>query len=256
MTATYAIIQARLGSTRLPGKVLADIHGKPMIWWMLQRLNMCKTLDGIILATTESQADDRLVDWVNRNTDIRVFRGSEDDLVERYYRCSQSVGANVIVRITADDPLKDASIIDQSVQMFGQEGRYDYVSNCAPATYPEGLDVEVFSHDALERVWRDATLASDREHLTTFMLNHPEAFKLGNFCYKRDLSDWRWTVDKAPDLELMRKIFAEFIETPEVNFEHVIAFLDKRPDLVGLNQGTVRMEGYKKSVAMEQQKND
>ena len=252
---TYAIIQARLGSTRLPGKVLADIHGKPMIWWMLQRLYCCQTLSGIVLATTDLDADDKLVDWMQDNTDIPVFRGSKDDLVDRYYACAKSVQAETIVRITADDPLKDASIIDRAVSMF-RTGSFDYVSNCINPTYPEGLDVEVFSFQALERVWKESKLASDREHLTTYMVNNPEQFKLGNFEYHLDLSSWRWTVDKQPDLDLMRAIFGEFKSTPEIHFEDVISHLDKRPDLVLLNQGTVRMEGYKKSVELERYKND
>ena len=254
MSLTCAIIQARLGSTRLPGKVLADIHGKPMIWWMLQRLYRCQTFSRIILATTTNTEDDRLVSWMSENTDILVFCGSENDLVDRYYSCSKSVGAETIVRITADDPLKDPGIVDKAVSMF-KSANYDYLSNCIEPTYPEGLDVEIFSFEALDRVWNKATLKSDREHLTTYMINNAHEFKLGNFTYNRDLSSWRWTVDKQSDLDLMRKIFGEFKSNPEVNFEKVIAFLERHPELVLLNQGTVRMEGYKKSLQLEQ-KND
>lgn len=250
MGSTFAILQARLGSSRLPGKVLADIHGKPMIWWMLQRISNCKTVDGLIVATTDKKEDDVLEKWIRQNTKLPVFRGDACDLVKRYYDCAVECNAKTIVRLTADDPLKDAGIIDEAVDIFNV-GNYDYVSNCINPTYPEGLDVEVFSISALERVFNESILHSDREHLTTFMQNNPENFKLKNFEFEEDLSSWRWTVDKQIDLDFIRFVFKEFYKNPKVDFKTVIEFLKKRPKLVKMNQGTIRMEGYKKSLMNE-----
>ena len=251
-----AIIQGRMGSSRLPGKVLADVHGRPMVSWMLERIAASNLLDEIVFATTNSPVDDELVRWLKANSDVAIFRGSENDLVDRYYQCCAEFGGDIVVRITADDPLKDATIIDKAISMFVTDGRYDYVSNCIRPTYPEGLDIEVFSSPALERVWQEATLASDREHLTSYMINNPRRFSLGNFCYERDLSAWRWTVDKPKDLELIRHILGRFSHQPCVNFKTIVEYLDHHPELVSLNQGTVRMEGYKKSLMQEQHKDD
>lgn len=255
MGPTVAILQARLGSNRLPRKVLADIHGKPMIWWMLQRIYNCTSIDCLIVATTDKMQDDELEKWVQENTKLPVFRGSADDLVKRYYDCAKEYNAETIVRLTADDPLKDADIIDKAVDIFNS-GSYDYVSNCIHPTYPEGLDVEVFSISALARVFNESILCSDREHLTTFMQNNPKNFKLQNFEFEEDLSSWRWTVDKQIDLDFVRLIFKEFYNNPKVDFKTVIEFLKKYPELIKMNQNTVRMEGYKNSVLNEGKPND
>ncbi len=245
------IIQARLGSTRLPGKVLADIYGKPMLAWMLTRLAKAKSLDQIVIATTTSTLDDRLHQWVLKNTNFDCFRGSEMDLVERFYECAGKYQADVIVRLTADDPLKDGAIIDRAVELFFENKKVDYVSNCLKATYPEGLDVEVFSYKALSKVHNEAYLLSDREHLTSYMTNNPKVFSLLNFEYEEKLEDWRWTVDKPADLKLMHEIFDRFKDKPCADFREIIAFVKQRPDLLKINQGTKRFEGYLQSVERE-----
>ena len=248
------IIQARLGSTRLPGKVMADICGKPMLEWMLLRVAEAKSLDQIVVATTTSDADNPLYEWVSNNTDFECFRGSEMDLVERYYECATKFQSEVVVRLTADDPLKDGTIIDRAVELFLANDGTDYVSNCLVATYPEGLDVEVFSFDTLYKVHKEAKLLSDREHLTSYITNNPEYFSLLNFEFEEKLEDWRWTVDKPADLELMTKIFGVFKEKPTADFRDIIAYVKQHPDLLKINEGTMRFEGYWQSVEREKYK--
>lgn len=245
------IIQARLGSTRLPGKVLAPIHGKPMLQWMLQRIAPSLRLDDLVIATTNQSEDDLLVNWVKTNTQIEVFRGAENNLVSRYYECARVHQADIIVRLTADDPLKDAEIIDEAIELFLNTEGIDYCSNCLKPTYPEGLDVEVFSMNALHRTFQEAQLASELEHLTPYMTNNPDKFSIINFECHEDLSGWRWTVDKPNDLKFIKEIFAQFKDTPTVSYREIIDFINANPSLMDINQGTERFEGYLKSVEAE-----
>lgn len=245
------IIQARMGSTRLPGKTLAGIEGRPMLEWMLMRVQQSSSLDKLIVATTDHPSDDRLESWLENNTSIECFRGSENNLVSRFYHCAQHAKADVIVRLTADDPLKDAEIIDHAVKLFLMHDDVDYCSNCLEPTYPEGLDVEVFSIQALQKTYNEARLASETEHLTPFMTNNPEKFHTLNFECNEDLSSWRWTVDKPEDLTFMKKIFAQFKNEPLAGYRQIVDFIKSNPDLLKINAGTVRFEGYLNSVKLE-----
>ena len=248
MSKVVAIIQARMGSARLPGKTLAKILDQPMIDILLSRVCESKRIHQIVVATTTEQRDNILHDHLSLNEKIRIFRGSEDDLLDRYYQCALLYKADVIVRITADDPLKDAEIIDEAIELFEQKQPLDYCSNCLEASYPEGLDVEVFSFDALEKAFKNAVLPSEREHLTPYITNNPSIFRLHNFRYKDDLSNWRWTVDKPEDLDFVRFIFKNFKNDLNVSYKDVIEYCLKNPEIVAINQGTIRFEGYWKTV--------
>ncbi|MCP4157904.1 MAG: NTP transferase domain-containing protein, partial [bacterium] len=165
-TGTWAIIQARTGSTRLPGKVFLKLKGKPLIWHVVERLKGSREIDGILLATTENPNDQKLETWAVEH-DVPVFRGSEADVLSRYYHAAQSVEAGTIVRITADDPFKDHQVMDRIIRFY-RENQLDFAYNNNPATYPEGLDVEVFSFEALEKAHRESKEPFEREHVTQY----------------------------------------------------------------------------------------
>ncbi len=248
-----AIVQARMGSTRLPGKVLADIHGKPLLGRLLDRIHGTKFIDDLVVATTVNKEDDVLVEWLSLNN-IKYFRGSEEDVLDRYFQCATKFSADIIIRVTADDPLKDPSIIEEAILMCLSSEEVDYVSNTLKPTFPEGLDIEVFRMRALTRAHSEARLQSDREHVTPYIWSNPEEFELRHFDMLPNLSHWRWTVDKPVDLKFMRCIFGHFIDKPRVGFREIIDYINRRPELLAINSGTVRNEGYLKSIQKEQDK--
>lgn len=240
-----AIIQARMSSTRLPGKVLADIAGNPMLYHVVSRARQAQTLDMVAVATSKGRADDDLEHFC-LEAGIPCFRGSEDDVLDRYYQAAKHFEADIVVRLTADCPLLDPLVIDKVVRVF-QEGDFDYVSNTIQCTYPDGLDTEMFSHSTLERAWREAHLKSEREHVTSYIYNHPELFHLGNVSNNTDLSALRWTVDEPDDLEFVRAVYAHF-GASYLGMGEVLNLLRRQPELGGVNAGFTRNEGYQKSL--------
>jgi spore coat polysaccharide biosynthesis protein SpsF len=246
-----AIIQARMGSTRLPGKVLADICGKPLLQRLIERVRATPGISRVVVATTTESADDVLADWCLTH-EVPVHRGSVDDVLDRFWQCAQQHPAEFIVRVTADDPLKDPEVIAQAMALCASAPEVDYASNTLQPTYPEGLDIEVVRFRTLERAAREATLPSEREHVMPYVWKHPDRFVLRGFGMKPDLSHWRWTVDKPSDLELVRRIFAHFADQPLVGHQAVIAWLNENPELLAINAGIIRHEGYFKTLATEQ----
>ncbi len=246
-----AIIQARMGSTRLPGKVLADICGKPLLERLIQRVRATPGISRVVVATTTESADDVLANWCVAH-EVPVYRGSVDDVLDRFWQCAQLHPAEFIVRVTADDPLKDPEVISQALALCASSPEVDYASNTLQPTYPEGLDIEVVRFRTLERAARESTLPSEREHVMPYVWKHPDRFVLRDFRMKPDLSHWRWTVDKPADLELVRRIFTHFSDQPLVGHQAVIAWLNENPELLEINAGTIRHEGYFKTLAMEQ----
>lgn len=245
-----AIVQARMGSKRLPNKVLLDIGGVPLIGRVINRVKFCNSIDEIVLATTKNSEDDQLVDWAI-NHGIKVFRGSQDDVLDRFYSCAVKFNADVVVRITADDPLKDSSIIDMAISMILSNEGIDYVSNTINPSYPEGLDVEVFRFRALKVSFHEAVLVSEREHVTPYMWKNPHKFTIVNFQMVPDLSQWRWTVDRSQDVEFARKVYENFKDNPLIGYKKIIDFLRKNPELMQINTGILRNEGYIKSLSRD-----
>lgn len=245
-----AIVQARMSSTRLPGKVLTEICGKPLLKWLLNRIMSVQEIDEVVVATTTNPADDELQFWLNTES-VFSFRGSEDDVLDRYYSCAKERHADVIVRVTADDPLKDPVLIKRAITILINDHNIDYCSNTLHPTYPEGLDIEVFRFAALEHAYKEARLTSEREHVTPYIWKNPQLFFIKQFKWDRNLSGWRWTVDKPADLELMKIIFTHFCDNPLVPFTEIVDFLEKTPELLLINSGTARNEGYLKSLAFE-----
>jgi len=245
-----AIIQARMGSSRLPGKVLAEIDGQPLLGILISRVKSSKSLDQIVIATTTEKADDILCDWLI-NEGVEYFRGSERDVLDRFWQCAKLYRADIIVRITADDPLKDSEIIDKALGMLKRSESVDYVSNTLKPTYPEGLDVEVFRFSALKKANAEATLASEREHVTPYIWKNRAKFKSLNFEMTPNLSDWRWTVDKSEDLEFVRSLLRLVGNDMFTGYQDLIEIVNKNPLLRDINSSTVRNEGYLKSRAEE-----
>lgn len=210
---TIAIIQARMDSSRLKGKVMKPISGKPMIGLLFERLHESKSIDQITLATSTKSSNDNLVAYAE-SLGISVFRGSEVDVLDRYYQAACEFNADNIVRITADCPLVDIEIVDVVVKKIINSS-FDYVSNIGPPTYPDGLDVEVFTFKALHSAWKDATDDYDREHASSY-IRESKKFNTYNVTADADYSAERWTVDFEEDFSLIEDIFAYF--KPDIHF--------------------------------------
>jgi spore coat polysaccharide biosynthesis protein SpsF len=225
------IIQARMGSTRLPGKSLMMVKDKPLIGYVIDNLKDISCVDEIILATTSSPKDNPLARYV-QSRGVSIYRGSETDVLDRYYEAAKAHQGGVIIRITGDCPLIDPRIIEQAFKKF-KAGRYDYLSNTLKRTYPRGLDVEIFTFRALEEAAREATEPAEREHVTPFIYNRPDRFKLGSLTGRPDLSNHRWTVDTQEDLDLITAII-EGVEQPRTT-KHILQLFKRHPELMKIN---------------------
>lgn len=239
-----AIIQARCGSTRFPDKVFAPIDGKPLLFHVVDRLRYARSIDGIVVATTVSPKDDRIEAWCREN-DVPCFRGSEDDVLNRYYQASQAFPSDVVVRITADDPFKEPAVIDAVVGKLLKEG-YDHVTNNLPPSFPEGLDCEAFRKEALDRSEREAETAFEREHVTQYIYHHPELFRIGNVSHGEDLSSLRWTIDKEADLEMVRAVYAHRDKgrTGLLLMDEILDILKRYPEIARMNAAVERSAMY------------
>lgn len=247
-----AIVQARMGSSRLPGKVLRPLAGVPVIQWICERLERCIHLDAILVATGDGANDDVLAGKLGQLS-IPVFRGSEQDVLDRYYRAARAVQADAVVRITGDCPLIDPGLVDETVSRFlaGQPD-LQYVSNIHPPTYPDGLDVEVFTIEALFKAWREAEWASEREHVTLYMRTHPERFAQVHLRSERDLSGFRWTLDEEADYRYLSVLVTlaatEGLRPRMLNYTQWLALAERHPELTLLNGNIMRNEGALKSL--------
>jgi spore coat polysaccharide biosynthesis protein SpsF len=229
------IVQARMTSTRLPGKVLAPVLGRPLLEYELERLHRVQTPHLLVVATTTNPADDPIV-HVAETMGCAVFRGSEADVLGRYAGAARSVEARVVVRITADCPLIDSEVTDLVIGRF-LDGGCDYASNTLERTFPRGLDVEVFSRDVLDIADREASDAAEREHVTLFIYRHPERFALANVRSTVDLSRYRWTVDAEEDLELVRRLIGLlYPHRPTFGLADALDLMDRHPDLAAINR--------------------
>ena len=233
-----AIIQARMGSARLPGKVLMDLGGKTVLARVVDRLRQASRVDEIVVATTSSGADDGIVRECH-HLDVEYFRGSENDVLNRYYRAARAGAAGVVVRITSDCPVIDPQLVDATIGFFQQQ-RADYASNVFPRTYPRGLDTEVFTTEVLEQASHDAHEPYQREHVTPYFYQHPELFRLAWLRGQVDYSQYRWTLDTAEDLTLLRAIYARFSNQDDFSWGEVIGLMEREPELAELNSRVVQ----------------
>jgi spore coat polysaccharide biosynthesis protein SpsF (cytidylyltransferase family) len=205
MTKTSIMIQARMGSERFPKKVLASIEGKPLLWHVINRVKNVKNIDQIILLTTENDEDESLLK-IAQEFKIKKFVGSEKNVLNRYYECAKKYDADPIIRITADCPLIDPFVVNNILKGF-KRGDYDYASNCLPYTLPDGLDTEIFSFKTLEKMEKNSTSEFEREHVTTYLRNNINNFKIYNYENEKNFSNYKWSVDYENDLEIVRKIY-------------------------------------------------
>lgn len=228
---TAIIVQARMTSTRLPGKVLKEVLGKPLLEYQIERLRRVRRADEIIIATTTNPADQPIVDLC-RHLGITCTRGSEEDVLARYYEAAKLRQADVVVRITSDCPVIDPDLIDRIIGHFLEHsGTVDYVSNMLQLSYPYGMAVEVFSFRVLEEAYNEASLRHEREHVTPFIYVHPERYRLANIQHDVDLSRHRWTVDTAEDFSLIEKILtALYPAKPDFGTGDILDLLNKHPD--------------------------
>ena len=232
---TLIIVQARMTSTRLPGKVLLPLAGEPMLTRLIERLRRVHRADGIVVATTTNTSDDPIAALCTQ-LGVPCYRGSEYDVLSRYADAARLHGADVVVRITSDCPLIDPALIDQTIAAY-DEGGSDYVSNMLPPTWPYGMAVEVFSAAALAQAHAEATQAAEREHVTPFLYWHPERYRLRNVASPVDLSHHRWTVDTPEDYALVSRLFDHLMPIrPNFTQADVLALLDKHPDWIAINQ--------------------
>jgi spore coat polysaccharide biosynthesis protein SpsF len=237
---TVLIAQARMGSTRLPGKVMKDILKRPMLEHFIRRLKMVKNADDIVIATPGGKGEEpirQLCERLKVNV-FNAFKGSQEDVLSRYYEAAKHNRADVIVRITSDCPVIDPEIIDNMIKMFlDSSGKADYLSNALKRTYPRGLDTEVFSFNALERACNEAEKDYEREHVTSYIYEHPERFRLLGFESPVDYSDHRWTVDTVEDFELITKIYeALYPHNEKFLLKDILELFKRSPQLAEINR--------------------
>lgn len=229
------IVQARTGSTRLPGKVLKELCGKPILWHLWNRLCRAKKVDDIIIATTTLPEDDSIQTFCEVY-DIPFYRGSSDDVLSRYYEAAKKHNAGTIIRVTADCPVIDPTVIDHLIYFYLAE-KADYMSNGMVRTFPRGLDAEIFSFQILERTFNEAKLEYEREHVTPYIYNHPEMFSLKSFLNTEDLSFHRWTVDTEEDFTLIKFIYDSLYHKKEIFLlEDILNLFAENPELIKTNQ--------------------
>jgi len=237
MTKIVCVIQARTGSTRLPSKILKKIQGKELLLHVVDRVLDSKLIDIVVVATTIAKPDDLIVELIN-NYDKRVhyYRGSEQDVLDRYYQTAKKFAADIVIRVTSDCPLIDSEIIDEIIKEF-MNSDFDYISNnIGRRTYPRGLDAEVFSFKALKRAWHEGDSASDREHVTWYIRQHPHEFK--TMCHENDvdLSKNRWTVDEQADLDFVNEVYKRlYNKNKKFKTKEILELLTKEPSLVEIN---------------------
>ena len=229
-----AIVQARMGSSRLPQKVLKDLGGATVLDRVLSRLGRSRLIHESLVATTIEPVDDAIVEHCER-TGRKVFRGSEQDVLDRYRRAAEYRNADVVVRITADCPVIDPEVTDATIRAF-LDRRADYASNVRVRTFPRGLDTEVMTVQALERAWRESTKAYQREHVTPYIYENPSQFKLHGIENDTDCSQHRWTVDTLEDLELLQTIYARFGGRDDFGWREVLELVEGDPSLTEINR--------------------
>ena len=236
-----AIIQARMSSTRLPGKVLKIASGRTILDRMLERVKRSNMVDQVVVATTIDPSDDRIVNAC-RQYQVEVFRGSLQDVLDRYYQAALQFQADVIVRLTADCPLIDPGLIDEVVNAL-ITNRVDLACNRLPPpfsrTYPIGMDVEACTFDALEKAWQNASQKHEREHVLPYLYAEPGRFKVLQLNYSQDLGHLRWTLDTPADLVLLRRVYRHFHGRNDFSWQEVLQLQQQKPELFLINAGVV-----------------
>jgi len=245
-----AIIQARMGATRLPGKVLFDLERKTVLERIIERVQSSRSIKEVIVATTINSEDLKIVKLC-ADIGVRVFCGCENDVLDRYFQAARLLNTEHVVRITADCPMIDPVVIDEVICVY-LENKVDYASNILNETYPDGEDVEVFTFAALEKAWNNAILCSEREHVTPFIKKNKDMFTHTSLEYKVNLSSKRWTLDNPEDYEFIKTIYKHlYHKNNRFGMNEILEFLDKNPEVEKINSHITRNEGYLKSLRQD-----
>ncbi|MEK5140696.1 glycosyltransferase family protein [Paenibacillus sp. FSL M7-0134] len=228
-----AIIQARMGSTRLPGKVDLNLLGVTVLERVVERIKKVKQINKIVVATTDLTADETIVNLAHK-AEVEVYRGSESDVLKRYYEAAVTHNADVIIRITSDCPVIDSVIIDELIANY-ITGSYDYVSNTIERSYPRGLDAEVFSFASLEKAHMEAKSVEQREHVTPYIYQNPDRFSMLSVTCAKDYSNYRWTLDTTEDWELIQQIYTYFRDRDSFDWQDIVELMETRPEIALIN---------------------
>jgi len=243
------VIQTRTGSSRLPGKVLKPLAGKPLFVRMVERI-MCASLAGTVIVATTDREEDDIVERMCQKEDIRCFRGHPTDLLDRHYHAALSCNADAVVKIPSDCPLVDPCVIDRIIGFYlGNRERFDYVSNLHPATYPDGNDIEVMSVAALHDAWAEAEKDFEREHTTPYIWENTQNFRIGNVLWDKGLDysmSHRWVIDYAEDYSVVSKIYDELAPAnPFFGIDDILDLFERRPDLPEINRHLTGVNWYR-----------
>ena len=239
-----AIIQARTGSTRLPNKIFLKLANASLLSHVVDRLRPSKEIDQIVIATTTSLKDNSIEEWCLNNS-LDYFRGSENNVLDRYYQTAKKFNADIIIRVTADDPFKDYRLIDQAVKII-KDKNYDFVCNNNPVSFPEGLDVEVLSIDALTKSFFNSTSNFEKEHVTQYIYRNINSFKTFNIKNIKNLSFHRWTIDTEDDYLFAIEIYNNLYDINNIFLsEDIYKLLDKNSQLLKINNEVKKSDLYK-----------
>jgi spore coat polysaccharide biosynthesis protein SpsF len=253
MQKTVAIVQARMKSSRLPNKVLLDLGGEPMLVRVVERTKRARTIDQVVVATTTDPSDDAIEQFC-LSRQYPVYRGSQFDVLDRFYQAARMVEADVVVRLTADCPVIDTALIDQTVDEF-RRGGWDFTATRLPPpwkrTYPIGLDIEVCSFSGLARAWEEAALPFEREHVMPYFYDQEGRFRIYILQHDPDYGSFRWTVDTPEDLELLRHIYAHFKGRDDFIWQDVLALVQSYPELNSINAAVPAKKAMETDSRME-----
>lgn len=237
-----AMIQARCSSHRLPSKVMKDLCGKSVLERVVERVQKSELIDEVMVVTSLNKEDLQIVKTMS-NKDVRVFAGSLDDVLDRYYQAAKIINPEYVIRITADCPVIDYKVIDDALRSLSSDT--DYLGMLTE-TFPDGLDVEIVKFEALKTAWKKAKLKSEREHVTMYIKNNKDKFKVQNYeCKLGNLHDQRWTVDEPEDYEFIKNVYEHFISVGKEDFdlEDILEYLKQNPEVEKINKGFIRNEG-------------
>jgi spore coat polysaccharide biosynthesis protein SpsF len=247
LTNIVTVIQARSGSTRLPGKVMMDILGRPLLLRMIERVQRAKLAGTIVVATTTESSDD-IIEELCQKEGLLCYRGSKEDLLDRHYQAAKLYGADAVVKIPSDCPLIDPVVIDKVLQYYLDED-YDFVSNLHPATYPDGNDVEIMSMNAIEKAWQNATRSMEREHTTPYIWENPELFTIGEVKWETGLDysmSHRWTIDYPEDFTFIKTVYEHLYPVnPAFGLQDILDLTREKHDIYEINHKYAGVNWYR-----------
>ena len=243
------VIQARMGSTRLPGKVMLPLAGKPLIIRMQERISLSRYAGEIVIAITDDESDDQLFKLCKQNN-LNIFRGHSLDLLDRHYKAAKEYNAELVIKIPSDCPLIDPEIIDKVIQYYiSNRDKFDFVSNLHPPTYPDGNDVEIMSFKVLENAWINAKKDFEREHTTPYIWENPDKFRIGNLVWETGFDysmTHRFTIDYKEDYEFIKKVYDELYEdNNRFGLKDILALLAKKPEIKKINEMYAGVNWYR-----------